>query len=387
MRKRCLLGLITLMLISVVLPACQLLPAEENLPSVPVVQSYETKEYKYVTVARGDLVSSVTVGVSYQLTKKEDLSFPIGGLLIDPLTISSGQTVKKGDVLATLDMNSYQPQLDAQQYQINVLYKQREHLEQSLELELTHFDAMLKSLEQELQQLQTSEPTQKVQQQIEALQKQMESIEQRRASAQSTFDSKVKSIDDSIYLKLLQMEELEATGGGRWLVAGMDGVISYLRPMKSGQRSVKGERFITISDFDSAAFAAQTDHAEHFIVGSEVTVNCQGTSYKATVVEPEDLGLEVTEEQRAKMIYLKLKEPDPTLKERTSGTVELTLDSRSDVLYILHKAVRTTDGNTFVYVLDENNLRTMRNVTIGLKAGTLVEVISGLNEGDRVLVE
>ena len=384
------LGLAVLLLLSIFLSACQLLPEEEALPSMPVIQSHEVKEYKYVTVTRGDLVSSATVRVEYKVTKQETLSFQVSSLLIDTLTVTGGQSVKKGDVLATLDLKSIQPQLDAQNYQLNLLYKEKEHLKQTLDLELKHYDKMLASLKQELQKLQESNPSQEdsaVLQQIKTLQQQIDFVAQRRTSAQNTYDSNVETLDGSIYLKRLQLEELEASFDNRRLIAGMDGVITYLRTVKTGQRSTKGERFITISDFDSAAFTAKTEYAQDFTVGSVVTVKCQGKAYETIVVTAEDLGLETTDDQTENMVYLKLKEPDPSLTERTNGTVELTFDSRSNVLCVLYKAIQTLDGNTFVYVLDENDLRTMRNVTVGLKAGNLIEIVSGLNEGDRVIVD
>ena len=86
MRKN-VLRLIVLVLVSIVLSACQLLPEEEVLPPIPVIRSYEVEEYEQVTVMRGDLVSTATVRLTYKLTRKQSLSFSLGGLYIDAVPV------------------------------------------------------------------------------------------------------------------------------------------------------------------------------------------------------------------------------------------------------------------------------------------------------------
>ena len=41
------------------LSACQMFPAEEELPAAPLIRSYETTEYKQALVIRGDLEKTV----------------------------------------------------------------------------------------------------------------------------------------------------------------------------------------------------------------------------------------------------------------------------------------------------------------------------------------
>ena len=70
-----------------------------------------------------------------------------------------------------------------------------------------------------------------------------------------------------------------------------------------------------------------------------------------------------------------------------SGSVNVVLDQREDVLYVDRKAVKTADGKYFVYMLDENGLRTRKEITTGLETGNYVEIVSGLTEGDSVILE
>ena len=46
----------------------------------------------------------------------------------------------------------------------------------------------------------------------------------------------------------------------------------------------------------------------------------------------------------------------------------------------------TVDGRSFVYVLGDDGLRHMVDVEIGLSTGSQTEIVSGLNEGDEIIL-
>ena len=56
-------------------------------------------------------------------------------------------------------------------------------------------------------------------------------------------------------------------------------------------------------------------------------------------------------------------------------------------MYTLAEAVKTANGQKIVYCLDENGMKIMKNVETGLKAGEWIEIVSGLEEGDSVVLD
>ena len=380
-----------ILLASTMLSACQLLPAEETLPPMPVIHAYEVEEHELVTVMRGDLVSTASVNLTYGLAKQQNLSFSVGGLYIDTVFVSNGQQINAGDVLATLEQTDIQAQIKAQRHQLNVLYTESDYLKQSLDMELSLCDGLLTSVEQELQQLQasssTEENTNSVQAQIDALLLQKQSLQDRRSSAQSTYDQQMVGINDSIYVASLRLHELNSTLKQRQLIAEIDGSVTYVANVEDGQRSVKDKEFITISDLDSAAFITDSEYATYFPAGTEVIITCDKKDYEAVSVDAAELGIEASATEEPTHVYFKLKQPDPALEENDHGTITLTLEQRTNVLYVQKKAIRTANGENFVYLLDEEGLRTMQSVTTGLQAGNFVEIVAGLNEGDRVIID
>ena len=75
------------------------------------------------------------------------------------------------------------------------------------------------------------------------------------------------------------------------------------------------------------------------------------------------------------------------LADGDRGAVTLELDRREDVLYVNASAVKHMDDKRFVYVQDENGLRAMAEVETGFEAGGFVEILSGLEEGDAVILK
>ena len=69
----------------------------------------------------------------------------------------------------------------------------------------------------------------------------------------------------------------------------------------------------------------------------------------------------------------------------TTGTLRLILDKKENVLSLPVGAVNYADGKPYVYVLDDNGFKQMVWVSAGLIGDDLVEITSGLSEGDKVV--
>jgi HlyD family secretion protein len=86
-----------------------------------------------------------------------------------------------------------------------------------------------------------------------------------------------------------------------------------------------------------------------------------------------------------------LENPDEELRDGMSATAEIILDRRDDVLLIPNRAIRGSVENPTVVVAKVEQIRSAedvesRQVTLGLSDGITTEVLSGLEEGERVVV-
>lgn len=228
--------------------------------------------------------------------------------------------------------------------------------------------------------------------------------EAERVSVSNGYEQQLKNVSDSLYVERLRLEELENELAKRQIHAGMDGIVNYIqmgRVQQIGldgsisyydgispwQTSVQGVTFITIIDPDSMLFTVKGTDAELFPVGTEVTIIHEEKEMMAISIEAPACLESEEDESTVLTAYLRLNEPNPVLQSGDKGEIHLILDEREDVLYLEAKAVHSADGKEFVYVLNEEGLRVMQEVTTGLKSGIYVEITDGLAEGDSVIVE
>ena len=78
--------------------------------------------------------------------------------------------------------------------------------------------------------------------------------------------------------------------------------------------------------------------------------------------------------------------PSANLTGDASGKFTVVIRSSEDALYVPATCVAEADGEVCVYVLDEAGLKEIRPVTVGLITPRSCEILSGLAEGDLVVV-
>ena len=173
----------------------------------------------------------------------------------------------------------------------------------------------------------------------------------------------------------MRLEDCRTKLQNRRLYAGIDGIITYARSVRKGDRIAAGEKLVVIEDSASSAFCADNRYWQYFQPGQEYTITVGDAQYLAQVVSDTDIGLPETD----KTIELYLEDGD-------RGSVTLVLDSREDVLMIPESAVSNTKGNTVVYYQDEHGMKNYKIVEVGMAANGMIEVISGLTEGECIII-
>lgn len=86
-------------------------------------------------------------------------------------------------------------------------------------------------------------------------------------------------------------------------------------------------------------------------------------------------------------VTLNLEYPvNPELKDGMTATAEIIFDRKDNVLLVPERAIKDKDKEPWVEVVKDGTVEP-RKVTLGMSDGRNVEVISGLTEGENVIVE
>lgn len=342
------------------LSGCALIPKEEVYQKSPRLQDETPVQYKLSYVMRGDIADIESISCRYRSVREETLAFRVGGEFYEGIYVTKGDYVEDKQVLASLQMD--------------VLHEE----EKQLELE----SKRLQLLRAQLLENKTAA--------LERLRVEFAGENEGDAliKLEEDYQGQLRDLDDQILYTSLRLSELKEDMAKRQLVATLDGTVMYVRTVHEGDRSVEGERFIRVADTSSAVFVGETAYPECFHEGDLIEITAGGTQVPARVASPESLGVEETpdEDKKKTEVYFVPLELNAELEDGDRGQLKVTKEARTDVLYVLAKAVVTIDGRDAVYTLDEYGLKTIRYIKTGLQTGSEIEILEGLVEGEAVVV-
>jgi len=90
---------------------------------------------------------------------------------------------------------------------------------------------------------------------------------------------------------------------------------------------------------------------------------------------------------RTALVKARIANPDFELKPGMFANLDLTLQIRDHAIVIPEPALMLSGDRTMVFVVDKNLVAQLRDVNIGVRLAGQVEILKGLGDGDRVIVE
>lgn len=345
---------------ALLLSGCGILPAEEEMKKAPVVQTVDDEYFTTAEVKTGNIRSYVSVKCTYQYQMTQSLSFSIGGESIKDTYVTVGQKVHAGDVLAELSTESIEEELTSYREQCAQLEEETEYYEGLLNIEKERAE-LAKHYDKKYDE-----------------------------SALKRATNNYEECAGRKYVADLRLGELEADLDGRKLVAGIDGVVDYIKeiPQWFNGRINAGEKYITIRSEKKGFTFSTTDYSMYYF-GDIFTITTSGGAYDCEVVK-----IKKNSGGSSATFFLEPLRPDDALTIGMSGDIIIETGSRTNVVYIPTDALRKIDDRDAVYVTDENGMRSVRFVEIGLSVQGKVnyeenrtEILSGLVPGETVILK
>ncbi|MGF7142116.1 macrolide-specific efflux system membrane fusion protein [Anaerotaenia torta] len=353
---------IFLLIFSLLLSGCSLAPKEEVLPDAPVLPAAAIKGYQKAEVIRGDMIESLKTRCAYNAIYTKEYKFSVNGIRIDHIYVAEGDTVKEGELLADLDMNQINQQIEELTDHIELL-ELKDKNERELKTYAITLQNKLRSLEGYTMQM-DSEYEQEMQ----------------------NYDNAIKALEDELYIAQKRLELLVRERSGRQIIADINGVVSYVSSYREWEVSDDSAVFIRVYDPNTMLFVTDGTNSERFSPGQEVTINVSGIEYKAAVVPPGELLREEEIKLEQGKLLLRAEDPERNLQSGDEGIITFILNEITDTLFLPSSAVHMENGKAFVYVEDEGGFKSLKEIETGLIADKKTEIKSGLIEGDSVII-
>ena len=344
--KRIICLLITLFLAVLPLSGCFLLPEEETPPVLAVLDEETAETYQYSYVTRGDLEQWASITCQFQSLQQEALTFQYDGRTIGAVYVAVGDEVEPGQLLA--------------------------------ELENAELDAELEAAETKLADLT---------QELESARSNLAIVESSSDLAWQTeqYRTNVIRLEEDYAIAESRTIELREQKQSECIYAGIEGTVSYIR---SYNVSDPENDYVIISDRGDACFYADTEHYASMPAGMEVTLSTDEGDVTCVVTEASDLGFPepTVSERGTSRVYFVPTTELAMMTDSSKAKLELLLDSRRDVLIVQARALFFAGGQAYAYYENENGVREAKPVEVGLKVTGKYEVLSGLTEGEELVV-
>ena len=342
---------------------CALLPQEEQLPDAPVLRAFTGEQHTLVAVARGDIVKEETITCSYDAAKQELLSFPVGGERIAEIYVRPGSQVQEGQLLAELDNTQLTKQIQQQKLTVEDLQRRTDQAKEKLDLNYERVSRLGDAAAADSGRF----------------------TSQKKSANQTCLElaDEYDYLEQLLNVEKTALENMEFQLTQRQIYASFDGtILTVTQSGSSDSVFFAGQTVAVMADLSSGSFKS-TFSKGLLSEGDVVTIVCDDGEREVQVGE-------ITEESGGKKsATFQLLAPDPTLKAGMKGKITVVTERHDDVLYLPVTTVKNTNTNGtnvyYVYCIDDNGLRYTKIVETGLAAGGIVEIVSGLEEGEMVL--
>ena len=349
--------------------------AQANKPAAPAAPAAQLK-LDTVTAHRGDIQQTVEASGKLQLRKWADIYPQIGGQVKDVL-VSIGDTVKADQALLEITPTQQPAKVESNRAQMA-----------RLQAELTDQRAQL-----EFAQLQFKRQTQ-LKAQNATREEAFESARMNASSASARVDSITAQIHE-LEATLKIDEEARQKTMVRSSIAGT--VVSLAaRPgqmLSTAQAAAPLLRIADLSEMTVAARVAEDDvtRLRTGMAASFTTPGYPGKRWSGKLRQVIPIPADGTGEQGKQAFYIVLfevKNPDHELMSGMSAQVQFLVAQARDALLLPANCLGTPDedGLYKLKVVDAAQRVSARKVKLGLRNAQQVQILSGLAEGDKVLV-
>ncbi|MGW0516636.1 efflux RND transporter periplasmic adaptor subunit [Crossiella sp. NPDC003009] len=329
------------------------------------------------TVSKGSVIDTVSAAASLRASRSANVDFGTSAI-VNKVFVKLGDKVSKNQKLATADDRQAKAQLDAAKAQLESA-KAAVTAAKEAKQPVTGPNAQVKQAELQVEQAQDAVRSTTIYAPFAGTVTAMNGAVGQRSGGGGTSAGNTGGSGGSA-----GSQGGQGGGGGR---GGPSGIPDVPQPPSGGSSS--GSGFLTVTDLSGYQIAATFSEIDIVKVKvgqtAQVAVNALGgKKFPAKVVQV-DLMPASSSGVVQYGVLLELDEASAELKPGQSANVVVTTAKADSVLQVPSGAVRTVDGKSTVTVM-ENGQPKQTPVQLGVRSDHIIEITSGLREGDVVLL-
>jgi len=349
-------------------------------------------------VTRGDIVRTVLVDGNLEMPHKADLSFGATGTVTDVL-VDKGDSVVKGQILARLDARSleFSVEIAQAQYettQINLMKTIYPHYTKIWGTDMPGVWLALDEAQDNLEQAQELLNEGKLDEAYVTLgliQENIDKAEEKSQSRPLSLPWSVKLLELQVDIARANLDAAKLNLERAVIVAPFDGVVADItitegKDVSTATFATPAISLIDTSEIEMSGFIDELDIA---MVELDQEANILLDALFDKEVKGRVTFISPVGTARAGVVFydttITLEGPVEEIRDGMTATAEVIIERRDDVLSIPNRAIRGTwEDPTVVVFVDEQVEE--REITLGLTDGINTEVLSGLEEGEKVVL-
>lgn len=321
------------------LSGCSVLPAEEEPLQPPLIQKKE-QSYETTTVKRGNMQLYLTSVATADSNENKSVAYTESGGQLKKMLVAEGDTVSVGTPIAELDTGDLPTRIRLQKLTVE-------------QKEINFADAVKHNSDKNTIRLF----------QIDLDREKL------------VLDSLVKEYNKSL------------------LFSPIAGTITYLNTIKPGQTVEAQATMAVISNPNDVNFVFEATDVKKIAnvkVNEPVELTIDSKKYTGKVIQTPSTAPDTEDKKlrsrNAKSIIISLPAPKPKIKIGQYADFKLFLEKRDNVLIIPRNTLKSSFGRYTVSTIDNDRVKEL-DVEVGLITSSEVEIIQGLDEGQKIIIE
>lgn len=313
-------------------------------------------------VQKGDIASVSAISGKLEALHQVNVVAKVTGK-VKEITSQVGQPIKKGEAIFVIDDTDIKSQLDQAQAALSMAeanYRQNRERFENAKKDLERGEMLFKEgaiSEQALEQMRAA-----------ASDAGLQVLEAQLAQARASYDMALKQYKEC------------------WVASPIDGTVAYIN-VGVGETVSPGVPVAMVVDMSAVVLKGSIGESLINQVEKQGSIDVRipsagDTPFTGTITE-----ISPAADLRTGLFGLKvlIQNPDGVIKPGMFAEADLVKDSKKDALYLPPAAVLSKNGERYVYVAVDGKA-VYREVATGITGDGIVEILSGVKEGEEVIV-